>query len=112
MSFLGIIWQYWSMKILGAARLPLGPAGSGTTAEAVRSHFAAVSRLRDVLTERQYAKRAATGDVWVFDNRRVLHGRTAVSAASDREVEGAYFEWDDLDSLGRLVARRGQVPPA
>ena len=42
------------------------------------------------------------GDVWVFDNARVLHGRAAFAPTSPRELEGGYFSWDDVESIIRL----------
>ena len=54
---------------------------------------------------------AEPGDVWVFDNRRVLHGRRALNSdkgtgAGGRILEGAYMEWDGLDSAMRLLANK------
>ena len=90
------------------------PHADATTA---REHFAAVARFREHLRAEQFEWHPEAGDVWVFDNRRVLHGRgplqeTAEEGAPRRELEGAYMEWDDLQSLRRLLQRQRQPPPA
>ena len=41
------------------------------------------------------------GDMYVLDNRRVLHGRTAFEINEVRWVEGGYVEWDALNSRRR-----------
>ena len=54
--------------------------------------------------------RPASCNTGVFNNRRVLHGREALApgvtgsdgSTSRRELEGAYMEWDEIDSLLRL----------
>ena len=38
------------------------------------------------------------GDVVVFDNTRVMHGRTAYTAAGERHLQGAYSDLDGLYS--------------
>mmetsp|Transcript_56618 Transcript_56618/g.165577 ORF Transcript_56618/g.165577 Transcript_56618/m.165577 type:complete len:461 (+) Transcript_56618:72-1454(+) len=105
--------------------LPIAPAGAtpaeaaAAEADALRCHYSAVASLRRALDKEAYSCRARPGDVWVFDNRRVLHGRRAVTAGADgagasaasegappplqRHLEGAYMEWDDLDSLQRVL---------
>jgi gamma-butyrobetaine dioxygenase len=36
---------------------------------------------------------ATPGDIWVFDNRRVLHGRRGLTAeCRERHLEGGYVE--------------------
>eukprot|EP00927_Polykrikos_kofoidii_P050321 TRINITY_DN44229_c0_g1_i1.p1 TRINITY_DN44229_c0_g1~~TRINITY_DN44229_c0_g1_i1.p1 ORF type:complete len:401 (+),score=66.34 TRINITY_DN44229_c0_g1_i1:80-1282(+) len=80
-------------------------------AEKMRAHYAAIENFRQQIVAEQFAQRASEGDVWVFDNRRVLHGRTKLvtAAGSGRELEGAYMEWDDLDSRYRLEAKLDQA---
>ena len=44
--------------------------------------------------------------IWVFDNRRVLHGRRAIAKQGGglhRALEGCYMEWDDLEGLARVL---------
>jgi len=41
-----------------------------------------------------------------FDNRRVLHGRTAFDAMSgDRHLRGYYIEQNEIDSRVRVLSR-------
>ncbi|WP_224825658.1 TauD/TfdA family dioxygenase [Cognatishimia sp. MH4019] len=47
------------------------------------------------------------GDLFAFDNRRVLHGRSAYDAAGGaRFIEGVYADRDDLYSAIRVIERR------
>ena len=51
------------------------------------------------------------GDLFAFDNRRVLHGRSAYDAAGGaRFIEGVYADRDDLHSAIRVLERRLQNP--
>jgi alpha-ketoglutarate-dependent taurine dioxygenase len=43
--------------------------------DTMRAHYAAVATFRANLRSELYQHVAEPGDVWVFDNRRVLHGR-------------------------------------
>ncbi len=46
------------------------------------------------------------GDLFAFDNRRVLHGRSAYDAAGGaRFIEGVYADRDDLYSAIRVIER-------
>ena len=47
------------------------------------------------------------GDLLAFDNRRILHARTAYDAASGvRHLEGCYIDRDELSSRIRVLERR------
>jgi len=47
------------------------------------------------------------GDLMLFDNRRVLHGREAFDAAEGRRwLRGCYLEREELESALRMAARR------
>lgn len=73
---------------------------------AVEAHYKATMELRGRLEslDMLFTPRAQPGDVWVFDNRRVLHGRTSLSSSTSiRRFEGAYMEWDDINSARRLL---------
>ena len=67
-----------------------------------------------------YAHQLNEGDAVVFDNRRVLHGRTAFESRSEdvvgkepnRWLKGGYFEGDMLANHGRVLrarAARGEI---
>ena len=46
------------------------------------------------------------GQAIVFDNRRILHARTAFDATAGRHLQGCYIDVDSLHSIARLAARR------
>jgi gamma-butyrobetaine dioxygenase len=51
-------------------------------------------------------KRLRAGDMWVFDNRRVLHSRTAFDPSSGkRHLQGCYVDRDELMSRIRVLER-------
>jgi len=63
-----------------------------------------------------YAHRLGEGDAVVFDNRRILHGRTAfedrlmhgdeADGEPNRWLKGCYFEGDAMASHGRVLRAR------
>jgi gamma-butyrobetaine dioxygenase len=61
-------------------------------------------RLRDARLSLRYRLRA--GEIVVFDNRRILHGRTAFpSARHARHLRGCYLTRDSVRSNAALLAR-------
>ena len=61
-------------------------------------------RVRDPKYAIQYV--LAPGEMAVFDNMRVLHGRTAFDPASgDRHFRGYYIEQNEIDSRIRVLSR-------
>jgi gamma-butyrobetaine dioxygenase len=55
--------------------------------------------------------RLGAGDLEMFDNRRILHGRTAFdSGRGDRHLQGCYIDRDGPESLYRVLGRSGQPP--
>jgi gamma-butyrobetaine dioxygenase len=55
----------------------------------------------------QLQLRLADGDLVVFDNRRILHGRTAFSAAKSlRHLRGCYLTRDSVYSARALLCRK------
>ncbi len=51
--------------------------------------------------------RMRAGEIAVFDNRRILHGRKAFAEGTGRRhLQGAYVEWEDADSRIRVLRRR------
>ena len=80
--------------------------------------FAALAEARAAV----YSRRLGEGDAVVFDNRRVLHGRTAFEDRSElgsvvgkepnRWLKGCYFEGDLMGSHARVLrakAARGDI---
>jgi gamma-butyrobetaine dioxygenase len=55
--------------------------------------------------ERQLNLRLAPGDCLVFDNTRVLHGRTAFSVSGGRHLQGCYADLDGLASTLAVLRR-------
>ena len=61
-----------------------------------------------------YSHQLEEGEAVVFDNRRVLHGRTAFEGMGGREasdepsrwLKGCYFEGDAMASHGRMLRNR------
>jgi alpha-ketoglutarate-dependent taurine dioxygenase len=76
------------------------------------AHFAALVEAPAAV----YAHQLAEGDAVVFDNRRMLHGRTAFEdrhgnagkaiGEPNRWLKGCYFEGDAMASHGRTLRRR------
>jgi gamma-butyrobetaine dioxygenase len=52
--------------------------------------------------EAAYERRLAPGDVVIFDNRRILHGRRALTTTSPRWLRGCYA---DIDGLTATLAK-------
>ena len=81
----------------------LAPAVLGAFYDARR----ALDRLlRSEAFELRFLLRA--GDLVMFDNRRLLHGRTAFDPQSGvRHLQGCYIDMDGVHSLYRVLERRG-----
>jgi gamma-butyrobetaine dioxygenase len=79
------------------------------TPEAVADWYAAYFELLDLLDapDAGVVFRLEPGDVLVFDNLRVLHGRTAFSAAGARRLQGCYADLDGLLSTLAVLERAG-----
>ena len=53
--------------------------------------------------EGEVSFRMAPGDLFIVDNRRVLHGRDAIAEVGKRHLQGCYADRDALDSLLRKI---------
>eukprot|EP00746_Dinoflagellata_sp_MGD_P067701 gnl/MRDRNA2_/MRDRNA2_27947_c0_seq1.p1 gnl/MRDRNA2_/MRDRNA2_27947_c0~~gnl/MRDRNA2_/MRDRNA2_27947_c0_seq1.p1 ORF type:complete len:415 (+),score=72.46 gnl/MRDRNA2_/MRDRNA2_27947_c0_seq1:110-1354(+) len=75
----------------------------------IKAHFEAMYKYQLLVSSDCHAfKRAMLpGEMWAFNNRRVLHGRCAFQPSAPRFLQGCYFEWDDVHSKRRLL-RAGQ----
>ncbi len=80
----------------------------------LKKYYAAYRQLAELLREpaREVVYRMQPGDLVLFDNTRILHGRTAfsVDAGGIRHLEGCYVDADGLYSSLAVLARqrRGQ----
>jgi alpha-ketoglutarate-dependent taurine dioxygenase len=74
-----------------------------------RPYYAAYRRLGDLLREPRYQLRTllGSGDVVVFDNQRILHGRTGFASAQHaRHLRGCYLTRDSVYGEAALLQRR------
>ena len=75
-----------------------------------RAFYAAYRRFGELLRERafQLTTRLADGDLILFDNQRILHGRTGfASARHPRHLRGCYLTRDSVYSQAALLQRLG-----
>ena len=76
--------------------------------DVVEAAYAAYRRLFEITYRHDLAIRVSftAGDLLAFDNRRVLHGRDAYTAAGgERWLRGCYGERDELNSRIRILQR-------
>ena len=77
-------------------------------AATIKRFYAAFKRFQRLANDpgNQLQMRLRPGDLAGFDNRRVLHGRTAFDPSSGRRwLRGCYSEREDLESGLRMLAR-------
>ncbi len=80
---------------------------SGDTAT-IKAFYAAFLRFQSLANDpgNQRRLRLRPGDLAAFDNRRMLHGRTAFDTGSGRRwLRGCYGEREELESRLRMLAR-------
>jgi gamma-butyrobetaine dioxygenase len=77
------------------------------TSAAVSMWYEAYFELMSILErdDGRIAFRLEPGDVVVFDNLRVLHGRTGFSGQGVRRLQGCYADRDALDSALAVLRR-------
>ena len=80
------------------------PTGSPSAVEAWYSAYFELLALLEH-PDAQVRFRLAPGDVVVFDNLRVLHGRTGFSSVGSRRLQGCYADRDGLLSTLDVLAR-------
>lgn len=81
----------------------------GMPAAAMARFYAAYRRFAALLRETRFQLRThlATGTLVVFDNQRILHGRTAFSSARfPRHLRGCYLTRDSVYSETALLRRK------
>ena len=74
----------------------------------IKRFYAAFKRFQRLANDpgNQLQMRLRPGDLAGFDNRRVLHGRTAFDPSSGRRwLRGCYSEREELESGLRMLAR-------
>lgn len=75
----------------------------------IRPYYAAMGRLARIVHDPalRITVPLATGDMALFDNERVLHGRTAFDAAAGRRhIRSCYVDRESVHSQLRLLGRR------
>lgn len=91
------------------AHLATGPDFiAGNSLEYYRAYRDLISRVRD--PKYSIALKLKAGEMMVFDNRRVLHGRNAFDPGSGkRYLRGYYIDRSEVDSRLRIIARENRV---
>ena len=83
----------------------MGPAS--VSYERTNEFYHAYRRFADLLQadEGRVGFKLAPGELFMVDNRRVLHGRTAYESRGRRHLEGCYADVDSLASRLRVLER-------
>ena len=77
--------------------------------ELIEPSYRALRRFLDLMDDPRYRMEYpfVPGDLVMFDNRRILHGRTAFDPASgDRHLQGIYIERDSARAKRRVLEQR------
>nr|XP_056707455.1 gamma-butyrobetaine dioxygenase [Euleptes europaea] len=78
-------------------------------AEKVKPFYAALKDFVNLLNsaENKYTYKMKPGEIVVFDNWRLLHGRQSYQAGTEisRHLEGAYADWDVVMSRLRILQK-------
>lgn len=79
------------------------------SADKVKPFYAALKDFVDLLnsTDHKYIYKMKPGDIAVFDNWRLLHGRQSYQTGTEtsRHLEGAYADWDVVMSRLRILQK-------
>lgn len=78
----------------------------GCKAEQTWAWYDAMMNYHDLLSDPQFAitYKMSAGDIIVFDNNRVLHGRKGFQmTGGERHLEGGYWDWDEVRSRRRVL---------
>lgn len=79
-----------------------------SSSEAVAKWYEAALALRDLMyhAENMVTLKLQSGNMIVFDNLRVMHGRQGYRAdQGERLLQGGYLEWDSARSLRRVLRK-------
>jgi gamma-butyrobetaine dioxygenase len=96
-----IVAVHYNSRSIAPLRLPVAEC---------RAFYAAYRRFGELLRERafQLTTRLADGELVLFDNQRILHGRTGfASARHPRHLRGCYLTRDSVYSEAALLQRPG-----
>ncbi|OBS57039.1 hypothetical protein A6R68_11836, partial [Neotoma lepida] len=78
--------------------------------ERVQPFYSALKEFVDLMSSKEYKYtfKMNPGDVIVFDNWRLLHGRRSYEAGTEisRHLEGAYADWDVVMSRLRILRQK------
>jgi gamma-butyrobetaine dioxygenase len=78
-------------------------------AEKMDEIYAALRLFQAMCRDPKYfiERRLAPGDMWAFDNRRVLHARREFDPQTgERHLQGAYVDRDEINSRWRVLSRQ------
>lgn len=76
--------------------------------EVMGAFYGAYRRFAEILRRPalEVAFKLAPGELFIVDNRRVLHGRRAIAASGRRHLQGCYADMDGLRSTLALLERQ------
>ncbi|WP_020592510.1 TauD/TfdA family dioxygenase [Kiloniella laminariae] len=74
----------------------------------MESFYLAFRRLMVLINDSRFviSIKMKSGDLCIFDNRRVMHGRNAFDATGARHLRGCYVDRSDFDSRLRVLSKR------
>lgn len=81
----------------------LPPIGSK---DDVKLYYLAMDKLTQFLQSKdlKLITKMSPGDLFIFNNRRILHGRSAYDASKSRRfLQGCYMDWDEITCLDEKV---------
>jgi gamma-butyrobetaine dioxygenase len=95
-------------KVFEVRLLPFSRAPLMTEYKNIEPAYRALQRFMAMANSAEYQMRYqfAAGDIVIFDNRRILHGREAFfPQTGDRELRGLYLDRDDMQSKIRMLTK-------
>jgi [2-(trimethylamino)ethyl]phosphonate dioxygenase len=96
-----------AIRLNNRAKAPLAVAP-----DLVEAYYAAYLALARMLESPEWQLRFKLdpGDLFIVDNLRMLHGRTAFSGAGQRHLQGCYADMDALRSRLAVLSRAAVAP--
>lgn len=102
-----IIAVFWAPPFEGELR---------AAAKDVGPYFDAYEAFADIINSKEAERRCGwrlllhEGDLLIFNNRRLLHGREGISGSGRRWLQGCYLSADDFQNRFRNLARKFANP--